>query len=343
MIKLCLEQINNQHEKAFAYQHEEGSEADQFTSHLDTLHLDLSSPDDPPGLKLPTDYTLVWSTESYNVTQDNIGYIWLPVAPDGYTALGHVVTTSPQKPPLDKVRVVRTDLTESVETDTWIWGGAYGFHFYSSRPVERGTEALDQVKALIQTYAPVVYFHPDELFFPSSVNWFFQNGALLFTKGKESDAVSIAQDGSNLHFKGSSTLSMHDKGNWASAPDLEFEKNNKPIMYASKYGHASYTKAGMNIHSAPVQQEKALVGAQNDTSKSDVKLDTGKQFWLLSADYSGGLGIIQKPWLNYAREWGPKRALDFGRWLNNVEKLIPGEEGSTGPKWKDNWSGDERV
>ncbi|KAK1375109.1 DUF946 domain-containing protein [Heracleum sosnowskyi] len=450
---------------------------------------DVSLPVEPPSLKLPTDYTLLWSSKSLDIKQDGVGYIWLPVPPDGYTAVGHVVTTSPQKPPLDKVRVVRTELTEGVEIDTWIWEDATsGFQFYSPRPIDRGTQALgvsvgtfiaekdgttvsvsclsnlnfsypsmpniDQVEALIQTYAPMVYFHPDEQYLPSSVNWFFQNGALLYTKGQESNPVEIAQDGSNLPQNGSNDgtywidlstneyvrgylkrgnlqsaeaymhikpalggtftdivvwlfypyngpgqikfvfmtisfgeigehvadwehvtlrvsnfdgelksvyFSQHNKGIWVSPPDLEFEKNNKPIVYASKDGHASYPKAGENIHSAALQ-EKIIVGAQNDTLKGEVKLDTAKQFWLLSADYSGGLHIIPKPWLNYAREWGPKRLFDTGRWLNATEQSIPvkyrgifesfvrslppemlGEEGPTGPKWKDNWSGDERA
>ncbi|KAK1375105.1 Vacuolar protein sorting-associated protein 62 [Heracleum sosnowskyi] len=448
---------------------------------------DVSSPGDPPGLTLPIDYTLVWSSESPKIKQDDVGYFWLPVPPDGYTSVGHIVTTSPQKPSLDKVRVVRSVLTESAETDTWIWGANSGFNVYSLRPVERGSKALglsvgtfiakkdgeemtlsglknlnlsypsmpnlDQVQALIQAYAPVVYLHPDEKYFPSSVSWFFQNGALLYTKGQESNPVQIAQDGSNLPQNGSNdgtywidlptdknaseglqkgnlqsaeayvhikpalggtftdiavwifcpfngpgkikiaffTISLgeigehvsdwehvtlrvsnfngelqsvyysaHSKGMWVSAPNLEFENNNKPIVYASLYGHASYPHAGTFIHDVP-QPEKIIIGARNDTSKSNFKMDTAAQFSLVGADYLGGLGIVEPPWLNYAREWGPKRELDLDKRLKDIEKVLPGklkdvfdrfvrslppealgQEGPTGPKWKDNWSGDER-
>ncbi|WOG89993.1 hypothetical protein DCAR_0209234 [Daucus carota subsp. sativus] len=441
---------------------------------------DASLPADPPGLTLPIDYTLVWSSESQKIKQDDVGYIWLPVPPDGYTSVGHIVTTSPQKPPIDKVRVVRSVLTESVETDTWIWGANDGFNIYSLRPMERGIKALgisvgtfiakkdgeemslsclknlnlsypsmpnlDQVQALIQAYAPVVYFHPDEKYFPSSVSWFFQNGALLYTKGQESNPVLIAQDGSNLPQNGSNdgnywidlptdknasdslkkgnlqsaesyihikpalggtftdiavwifypfnvfTISLnevgehvsdwehvtlrvnnfngelqsvyysaHSKGIWVSAPELEFESNNKPIVYASLYGHASYPHAGTFIHNVP-QPEKIIIGARNDTSKSNFKMDTAAQVSLVGADYLGGLGIVEQPWLNYAREWGPKKELDLDKLLKGVDKFLPGklkdaferfvrslppeslgEEGPTGPKWKDNWSGDEKV
>ncbi|KAF8007218.1 hypothetical protein BT93_K1271 [Corymbia citriodora subsp. variegata] len=56
---------------------------------------------------------------------------------------------------------------------------------------------LDQVHALINHYGPTVFFHPDEVFFPSSVSWFFESGSLLYRKG---DPVREAIDasGSNL-------------------------------------------------------------------------------------------------------------------------------------------------
>ncbi|KAF2319322.1 hypothetical protein GH714_014798 [Hevea brasiliensis] len=60
----------------------------------------LAGKDEVGGaLKTPLDYTLVWSSESLKIKQDGIGYIWLPNAPDGYTALGVVVTNSPKSLP----------------------------------------------------------------------------------------------------------------------------------------------------------------------------------------------------------------------------------------------------
>lgn len=143
-----------------------------------------------------------------------------------------------------------------------------------------------------------------------------------------------------------------------SSPGLEFESNNKPVVYASQYGHASYPTAGTFIHS----QEKVFAGARNDTSKSAYQLDTGARYWIVGADYLGGLGIVEQPWLNFAREWGPKKPLNLELYLEEMERILPGilkklfeqfvrslppellgEEGPAGPKWKDNWSGDERV
>ncbi|KAH6785557.1 hypothetical protein C2S51_038012 [Perilla frutescens var. frutescens] len=189
-------------------------------------------------LKPPTDYTLVWSSENLKIKQDGVGYIWLPTPPDGYKAIGHVATSSPSKPALDKIRCVRVDFTDSNDNEAWIWGAgknedSNAINIYTtSRPRNRGIGAMgvpagtfvaqnngddlglvclknvngkvnampnsDQVKALIQTYSPRVYFHPDEQYFPSSVTWFFQNGALLYTKGQESKPVAIDPTGSNL-------------------------------------------------------------------------------------------------------------------------------------------------
>lgn len=41
----------------------------------------------------------------------------------------------------------------------------------------------DQVHALIHHYGPTVFFHPAEIFLPSSITWFFKNGALLYRAG----------------------------------------------------------------------------------------------------------------------------------------------------------------
>ncbi|KAK7323792.1 hypothetical protein VNO77_27284 [Canavalia gladiata] len=57
---------------------------------------------------------------------------------------------------------------------------------------------LQQIKALLQAYAPIMYLHPDEKYMPSSVNWLFSNGALLYKKGQESNPVPVELNGINL-------------------------------------------------------------------------------------------------------------------------------------------------
>ncbi|MCO5571979.1 hypothetical protein L7F22_025730 [Adiantum nelumboides] len=55
----------------------------------------------------------------------------------------------------------------------------------------------DQIDALMLHYGPVFYFHPDEIDFPSSVTWFFEQGALLYKKDAEKPE-ELACDGCNL-------------------------------------------------------------------------------------------------------------------------------------------------
>ncbi|KAK7264023.1 hypothetical protein RJT34_31625 [Clitoria ternatea] len=56
---------------------------------------------------------------------------------------------------------------------------------------------LQQIHALIEHYGPTVFFHPQEIYLPSSVDWFFNNGALLYRKGV-SVGEGIDATGSNL-------------------------------------------------------------------------------------------------------------------------------------------------
>ncbi|XP_011007114.1 PREDICTED: uncharacterized protein LOC105112912 [Populus euphratica] len=205
------------------------------------------------ALTKPVDYTLVWSSESLQIKQDGVGYIWLPAPLDGYKALGCVVTTSPEKPSLEKVRCVRSDLTDDCQIDKWIWGQGKesdpnGFNVFSLRPSNRGTQAmgvsvgtfvaqnttsasislaclkniesnlscmptLDQVQAIFQAYSPRIYFHPDEEYLPSSARWYFTNGALLYKKDEESKPVPIESTGSNLPQGGS-----NDGSYWLDLP-----------------------------------------------------------------------------------------------------------------------------
>ncbi|OIV92536.1 hypothetical protein TanjilG_02299 [Lupinus angustifolius] len=439
-------------------------------------------------LKQPLDYKLVWSSALEKIKQDSTVYVWLPTAPNGYKAVGHVVTTTPNKPSLDKIRCVRENLTDQCETYSWMWGPGKdsklsSFNFFDARPSNRGILApgvhvgtfvaqiglsstsivsisclkninvnstismpnLQQIEALVLAYSPVMYLHPDDEYLTSSVNWYFSNGVLLYKKGEESKPVPIAPNGTNLpqggtndgaywmdlpadpakkervkkgdllssksyiHVKpmlggtftdiviwvfypfngnaraklGNLTIplgligehvgdwehvtlrvsnfngllwqmyfSQHNKGAWYEASQLEFQNGNKPIVYSSFHGHATYPHAGLNPQGAEV------IGLRNDTAKSDKVVDFGS-FELVSAEYLGSQ-IIEPPWLNYFRQWGPTIDYNIDDELRKVEKILPesvrilletiikalpsevlGQEGPTGPKTKDNWFGDE--
>lgn len=235
----------------------------------------------PPKLVKPIDYILVWSSSNNSSskkkinTQNGHGYVWLPVSPEGYRAVGYVVTTNPNKPSPENVRCVHSDFTVECEPETWIWGpGSDGdeFHVYSSRPMDRGTRALgvcagtftittssksssssdvnnviaclknnnllnvfsampnlNQIQALIKAYSPLIYLHPKEKYLPSSVHWYFENGALLYKqKGSESESdseeelihpVRVEKNGSNLPQGGS-----NDGDYWLDLPLDENEK-----------------------------------------------------------------------------------------------------------------------
>ncbi|TKY58465.1 Vacuolar protein sorting-associated protein 62 [Spatholobus suberectus] len=441
---------------------------------------DVSRNTSNPTLKQPIDYTLVWNSASLKISQDGPIYIWLPTAPDGYKAVGHVVTTTPNKPVLDKVRCVRSDFTDQSEINSLIWGSG-SFNVYDVRPSNRGIQApgvrvgtfvaqdgstnppsivclkntnaipkympnLQQIKAILQVYSPTMCLHPDEEYLPSSVNWFFSNGALLYKKGQESNPVPIAPNGTNLPqdhntdgaywldlptdavnkdrvkkgdlqsaksyvhvkpmlggtftdipiwvfypFNGPSRakvefitvklgkigehvgdwehvtlrvsnfngelwqvyFSQHSKGTWVDSSQIEFQSGgNKPLYYSSLHGHASYPHPGLNLQGAD------NIGIRNDTAKGDNVMDMGA-FELVSAEYLGS-AVIEPPWVNYFREWGPKIDYNIDVELKKIEKFLPkklksalekilrslpsevlGQEGPTGPKVKNNWSGDE--
>ncbi|KAK4285589.1 hypothetical protein QN277_002269 [Acacia crassicarpa] len=217
------------------------------------------------ALAKPVDYSLVWTSDSLDIKQDNTGYVWLPTPPDGYKAVGHVITTSPEKPSLDRIRCVRSDLTDQTERHSWIWGpgkssseSSDGFSVYRTRPTNRKVKDpsvpvgtflaqingannstlslpclknnkldfssmpnLPQVQALMKAYAPLMYLHPDEKYLPSSVNWYFSNGALLYTRGEESSKpVAIDPSGSNLPQGGE-----NDGAYWIDLPQGETNKD----------------------------------------------------------------------------------------------------------------------
>jgi hypothetical protein len=180
----------------------------------------------------PLDYTLVWSSP------DGAGFFWLPTAPEGYKAVGAVVTSTSDKPSPDEVRCVRADFTDVCETEESVWSSDKDvFSAVTLRPAVRGVDArgvhagtflaqssttparasmlaclkntnasytscmpdLAQVTAALAAYGPRVYLHPDEPYLPSSVPWFFANGAVLCQKGgQQAPTTPVAADGSNL-------------------------------------------------------------------------------------------------------------------------------------------------
>ena len=205
------------------------------------------------ALAEPLDYTLVWTSEPTKIKRDGNAFFWLPTPPEGYKAVGLAVTDSPEKPSLGKLRCVRADLTEPCEGEPGppVWA-TEGFSVLALRPVERGIGALgvpagtftagggntlaclknnankdgsnspgmDEIETLMKTYSPVIHFHPGEKFLPSSVAWYFENGARLVKRGEESSPVRVdPPEGSNLPIGGS-----NDGEYWLDLPAEKAEK-----------------------------------------------------------------------------------------------------------------------
>lgn len=199
-----------------------------------------------PALRNPLDFELVWSSNAPATLEisSGCGYFWLPEPPEGYKAVGYLVTDKPEKPKLDEMCCVRADLTDKCEPYRVIFAVAsripeLSFQLWSSRPCDRGMLGkgvsvgtflcssglsngeenpiaclknlnaallsmpdLQQIHGLINHYGPTVFFHPEEIYLPSSVDWFFSNGALLYIKGM-CTGERIDATGSNLPHGGS--------------------------------------------------------------------------------------------------------------------------------------------
>lgn len=449
-------------------------------------HIHDSEVDSP--LRKPLNYSLIWGSNSEK--NGGGGYFWLPNPPEGYKAMGIVVTKNPEEPKVEEVRCVRADLTERCETSDQIISSdsksSNPFEVWNTRPHRRGMFAkgvsvgtfycnaylssdevlidiaclknldhsqpampnLDQVHALIKHYGPTVFFHPDEDCLPSSVQWFFKNGALLYQDcGQKCEPIDLR--GSNLPsggendgefwidlpvddaarndviagdlesaelyvhakpafggtftdiamwifcpFNGPATLkiglmtipmtkigqhvgdwehytlrvsnftgelwqvffSEHSGGRWVDASDLEFIEGNRPVVYSSKHGHASFPHPGTYLQGST----KLGIGVRNDVARSKYYVDSSLKYQLVAAEYLGD-GVVTEPcWLQYMREWGPTIVYDsrseidkildhlpfFVRFsVENLVDLFPtelyGEEGPSGPKEKYNWVGDE--
>lgn len=214
------------------------------------------------ALKKPLDYKLVCNIKSLQNKQDEQVYIWLPMAPNGYKVVGHVVTTSKDKPSFDRIMCVRSDLTdECVKYKSMkLWGAENKrLNVYDVRPIKRGIEAksvcvgtflaqcsgrtktnsqtlpivclkntndnrfssmpnLHQIETLIKAYSPYMYLHPLENYLPSSVEWFFINGALLCEKNKGVINESpIEPTGANLP-QGYSSIERFNHDYWLDLP-----------------------------------------------------------------------------------------------------------------------------
>ncbi|KAJ3689405.1 hypothetical protein LUZ61_018569 [Rhynchospora tenuis] len=237
-----------------------------------------------PAIQKPVDYILIWKSSSENETgEESNVYFWVPSPPEGYQAMGFLVTKRPDKPLLDEIACVRSDLTDRSEVRHLILNvqprsGDVTFRVWNTRPVHRGMQGqgiptgtffcsanqqcmddlhpvclknvnfdlhampnLEQIHSLIQHYGPMVFFHPKERYLPSSVSWFFKNGAALYTR-ENSGRESIDPDGSNLPAHG-----HNDGQHWIDLPSDKEKSNVKfgNLDSAELYCHIKPTLGGI--------------------------------------------------------------------------------------------------
>ena len=231
-----------------------------------------------PALEKPLDYSLVWSNANLNEDENSeCGCFWLPSPPNGYKALGYVVTKGPKKPSLEAVRCVRDDLTDTCEHVRSIVNIENACQIWQTRPCHRGVRGhgvpvgtfsceidstdskksrvpclknfdsnlrampnLEQINALIKHYGPTVFFHPQETYLPSSVSWFFENGATLHKKDKKM-GDAILPGGSNLPAGGT-----NDGEYWIDLPDDDRKEHVKVgnLKSAELYAHVKPAHGG---------------------------------------------------------------------------------------------------
>ncbi|GFP90114.1 hypothetical protein PHJA_001155200 [Phtheirospermum japonicum] len=230
-----------------------------------------------PPLEKPLSYTLVWSQNSRNdecgyIWQPNppVGY-----KPTGFVAT--TGPDEPGLDEVRCVRADLTESCEANEVifDTnslslrdqfYVWdirpcrrgmlctGVQVGTFFCSRNKIYEDDEIsitclknldssllampnLEQIHALIKHYGPTLYFHPDETYLPSSVSWFFKNGALLYRQGKDK-GLSVDSKGSVLPYGGT-----NDGEFWLDLPDDDGDKD-----YVSK---GNIDSAELYVHVKP--------------------------------------------------------------------------------------------
>ncbi|KAK4356161.1 hypothetical protein RND71_025132 [Anisodus tanguticus] len=190
-----------------------------------------------PALQKPLNYTLIWSSDSEYNGSGYIWMPNAPVGYKSMGFLASVEPNEPDPDEVRCVRADLTQNCEACEmmfssdslfpkNQFQVWktrpckrgmlckGVSVGAFFCSTTSFSSGDELdiaclknlnsslhampnLEQIHALIKHYGPTVYLHPDETYLPSSVAWFFMNGALLYKDGKN-NGTAINSKGSNL-------------------------------------------------------------------------------------------------------------------------------------------------
>jgi hypothetical protein len=161
-------------------------------------------------LARPVDYAWVWSDWGSGGTYD--GSFWEPVAPSGYTCLGSVGVLGYGKPSTDLIRCVKNEYVLPA-TPGWVWndsgsGADYDVGLWQAMPVDHRSltastfvarpsysdtggarywalnksattnpelKGLPVDAATAAAFAPRIWLHPSESYFPSSTEYHLAN------------------------------------------------------------------------------------------------------------------------------------------------------------------------
>lgn len=161
-------------------------------------------------LARPSNYNRTWSDSGSGGTHD--ASFWEPVAPAGYTCLGHVAVLGYSKPSTDLIRCVRSeyvlaanpawvwdDSGSGAKEDIGVWQAVARDHrglpvsTFISRPshgdtggsrywvLNKSATSNAELRGLpvdawtVAAFAPRVWLHPDEAYFPSSTEFHLAN------------------------------------------------------------------------------------------------------------------------------------------------------------------------
>lgn len=168
-------------------------------------------------------------------------------------------------------------------------------------------------------------------------------------------------------------FSQHSGGQWCSGKDIELE-NGQPIVYSSLNGHASYPHIGSNYSEHHKYPDPAILASLefflvNDTQKG-LQLNCQNHYELVSAMFlPENERPVEPDWLNFLNRWGTKKEAHLTKkavadivqsavgkigkiaGLNDIlaNILAPiltyfvkeNQDGPTGPKMKNSWTGAE--
>ncbi|KAJ4882540.1 hypothetical protein Rs2_32633 [Raphanus sativus] len=220
-------------------------------------------------------------------------------------------------------------------------------------PSLQGMPNLDQVHALIQHYGPTVYFHPEETYLPSSVPWFFKNGALFYRFEDEEAANNLKKgniESSELyvHVKPALGGIFTDVVMWIFCPfngpatlkiGLLTVPMNRIGEHVGDWEHFTFRISNFNgeltqmffsQHSGGgwlmcliLSSSKLGIGVRNDVGKSEFVVDSSERYRVVAAEYLGE-GVVTEPcWLQYMREWGPTIVYDSAAEIDKIINLLP--------------------